>query len=87
MTKMTTEEMKKLLGYSEVSKHKGLFTAYKGFFYTHGYDENKMAEAIVAKLGADKVKVVKTGYQWKPFVGGAPLKKQSFWSVTFEYLG
>ncbi len=90
MTKnVTTEQMTEMIGSlaDEVTKSKGLFTAYKGYFYTHGYDQDKMANNIGNKLGHDKIKIISTKNQWKPFVGGAPLKKQSYFSVTFQYIG
>lgn len=84
---ITSEAMHKMVGFDEVTKSKGLFTVYKGYFYTFGYDQDKMAEKVKERLGADKVEIVSTKNQFKAFNGGAPLRKQSYFSVTFKYLG
>jgi len=73
----------KLSGIADMVSAKGnVFTARLGFFYTHGYDADKMAARIVAAIPG--AKVIDKGEVWKPFRGGAGIAQQSHWWVRFE---
>lgn len=76
-----------LVGTDKVSRLKnGNFKFYKGFFYTHGYCEDKYAAKLAHELEAEgySARAVDTGEVWLPFKGGAPLTKQSHWWVEME---
>ena len=58
----------------------------KGYFYTNGYDEEKLANKILALLSTAGIKasVVNKGSVWKPFKGGASVAAQSHWWVELR---
>lgn len=87
---MTRKEMEKILRekgfhFDALSKSKGKFKVFKGFFYTHGYDEGKYKTKLIECLGSDKVHNVESHYQWKAFRGGDSVQKGSHWAVSFQY--
>jgi len=51
----------------------------KGFFYTHGMDGHKFAQAAIARLAAQGIEaqVVEVDTVWKPFRGGATVSQGS----------
>jgi hypothetical protein len=51
----------------------------KGFFYTHGMDGHKFAQAAIARLAARGItaQVVEVDTVWKPFKGGATVSQGS----------
>lgn len=70
----------KLLGYVDtVSLRKGVFTARRGFFYTHGFTADAFARTIERHVpGAT---VLDSGMVWKAFRGGATVAEGShFWA-------
>ena len=64
-------------------KKNGNFIARLGYFYRHGYSEDKLAEHILKALG-DNIEIVDKGDHWTAFNGGAPLQRQSHWWVEFK---
>lgn len=93
MTEIKTSEMEKALkgphvDVNTISQKKGVWTARRMFFYTHGYTSEKFAEAIRTAVKAHwnnryVVNVIEQHELWKPFIGGAPVAKQSHWLVKF----
>ena len=79
---MSTDEIKSLLSCDLVTKHRGSYIAYKGFFYTNGYTAEKFADRVKSKFPNAIIEEARE--VWKPFVGGASLKKQSHWRVRFK---
>ena len=55
----------------------------KGYFYTHGYDEEKLAAAVSAFLVRNKIaaKIISKGNVWKAFRGSATVANSSHWFV------
>jgi hypothetical protein len=73
--------MENVLSVDGCSKHKGVFTARRGYFYTHGGTAEKFRDKIVEALpGAN---VIDYGDHYASFRGGASLSKQSHWWVKF----
>jgi hypothetical protein len=69
-----------------IGKNKvGNFVARRQFFYTHGYDSKKFADAIAAILSG-KIEVVNHGEHWAAFRGGASTAQSSHWWVEFRTL-
>ncbi len=84
---VTTAEVKKFVHCDSVSKKGDVFTARRGFYYTHGRTAEKFAQCIKAELEVGQkflVEVLDKGEVWKSFVGSAPVSKQSHWWVTFR---
>ena len=71
-----------VIGCDQCTKRNGVFTARKGFFYTHGMTAEKFAESILKFV--PEAKVIETDEIWKPFIGGAPIARQSHFLVKFE---
>ena len=76
------EEVREKLRVSKVSKKAGVFTARRGFFYTHGRSEKDLVQRIKEKY--PKAKIIDSGEQWTSFRGGAPIERQSHWFVKFK---
>jgi hypothetical protein len=72
-------------GADSVSYRKGIFTARRGFFYTHGYTAEKFVANIRRQVPG--AQVLTSGEVWKNFSGRAPLNKQSHWFATFTVKG
>lgn len=69
----------------EVSLSKGKFTLRQGFFYRTSEAEKVFAPLLEKLTAAGFVlSEVEHGEKWAAFVGGAPLKKQSFYWVSFK---
>lgn len=81
---LTVAEVRERIGgIDTLSVRHGVFTARRGFFYTHG----QTADLIVLhiKAGWPDAIILESGEIWKPFVGGAPTARQSHWFVTFTF--
>lgn len=75
------EEIKDAIGADTLSFREGIFTARRGFFYSHGGSSNQFAEKIRNRI--KNAVILDHGEVWKPFRGGAPVAKQSHWWVKF----
>lgn len=85
MVKMTAPRLQEILGVSHVSKHKGVFKAYRGFFYRHGYNKDAFFARIdeeLTKAGIEHT-MIDCGELWAAFRGGAPVQKSSHFWATF----
>jgi hypothetical protein len=78
-------EVKDTLSAFQVTLRKGIYTARKGFFYTNGYT----AENFVAKVlkHYPEAQILDSGEIWTPFIGDAPVARQSHWFVKFTLEG
>jgi signal peptidase I len=58
----------------------------KGYFYSNGGSEDKVADRAISTLAAAgiKARVMRTGDVWKPFKGGASIAAQSHWWVELR---
>ena len=79
---MTNNEIKDKLFVDKVAVSKGVYKIYQGFFYTHGYTAEKLAEKV--KSVFPEAKIIGSGEQWKDFKGGESIEKQSHWWVKFN---
>ena len=78
---MLTEQLKKDLGASTLSKRSGVYTARWSYFYRHNVTvENKIAKV---KSVLPNANIVDSGDVWKSFRGGASVANQSHWYVKF----
>jgi len=62
-----------------------IFTVREGFFFTHGYTAEMLAERVLAAF--PNVTILETGEVWKSFRGGASVAAQSHWFVKFTAKG
>jgi len=83
--KWKTEELQQLIGCDQVTKSKGIYTARKGYFYRHGFDEYKMAKKIKSVL--PDAQILDKGDHWATFKGGDSIAKGSHWWVKFRLSG
>ena len=71
----------------QVSRKKnGNILLRKGYFYTHGRNEEDFEKRVLAKLHEADIssKVVDLGNHWAAFKGGASIARQSHWWVELE---
>lgn len=78
-------------GTNTLSMKGNVFTARRGFFYTHGFTAEKYAELIKKHVKEGyfnryTIQVVEAVEIWKDFKGGAPVAKQSHWKVVFRLI-
>jgi len=69
-------------------KKDGTVEFLQGYFYTHGNDEDKMAEGIKKRL-AEKginIEIVKTWNHWASFRGRASVRASSHWGVIVRVI-
>jgi len=66
-----------------ITLRKGIVTAKRSYFYSHGYSEDKMAEAILTVFPT--ATIVEKGNHWHEFCGGAKAgsAKDSYFWVKF----
>ena len=64
-----------------IKKRNGNFTVMRGFFYTNGYTNEKMATAIKNIL--PDVTIVNSYTAWQPFRGGSSVQNSSHFGVEF----
>ena len=72
--------------FDTVSIRKGVFTARKEFFYSHGNSGQAMAQSIKNSGAAAWFKVIDAGTEHKPFRGGKGVADNSHFWVKFELL-
>jgi len=60
----------------------GVYTVREGFYYTHGRSAEDLANEIKAAIPS--AEIVDCCEIWKPFIGGAPIERQSHWLVRFK---
>ena len=65
-----------------ISKKGDIYTARRGFFYTHGGSSDAFAERI--KNTFPNAVILDHGEQWRPFRGGATVAQGSHWWVKFK---
>ncbi len=80
MQKLT--DIKNLINADTLSKKGDIYTARKGYFYTHGKSEDDFAKSIEQALPS--CKIVGKGAHWASFRGGASVANSSHWWVKFE---
>ena len=78
---MTKQQIAEKVIADTVSKRDGVFTVRRGFFYTGGGTAEGFANHVKRAIPA--AVVVDYGEVWKPFIGSAPVAKQSHWFVKF----
>ncbi len=88
MKKYTGQQMKDLLAehgcYTDkVIVREGVYKAFWGFFYRQGGDEYSCLTQVEGALFRAQVPC-RIEELNKPFVGGAPVNKQSHWWVEFR---
>jgi len=85
MPKLTAPKLQEILSVSHLSKHRGVFKAYRGFFYRHGHTAEKFFARIDEELTKAGIAhtMVDCGEQWTPFRGGDPVQKSSHFWATF----
>ena len=79
---LTVKQVRPILeGYADTigRNRAGNIVLRKGFFYTHGMDGHKFAQAAIARLAAQGIaaQVVEVDTVWKPFRGGATVSQGS----------
>jgi len=84
---LTATALADIMVIDNVSKKRdgsGHFIFRKGYFYTNGGSEDKLAERIErdCKINNLNVEIVDKGNHWAAFNGGAPLAKSSHWWVV-----
>lgn len=72
-------DVKKHFTYASVRG--GIYTIRRGFFYTMGKSSYDLKEAVVAAF--PDATILEHGEVWKPFIGGASVRRQSHWFVKF----
>jgi hypothetical protein len=84
-TKHTSSTLHEIVGFDQVSKRKGIFKVYQGYFYTHGRSSDKLSHEVDARLTQAGIKhtMVDHGNHYADFRGGAPLSQQSHFWATF----
>ena len=80
-TALTVKQVRDLISVDTLSLKNGVFTARRGFFYTHGGSSEKLAARIQAAL--PQAVILDQGEVWKAFRGGASVANQSHWFVKF----
>lgn len=81
--KVTAAEVQdNVIGVDLVTVSKGVYKAFRGFFYTNGGSWQALASRVRAAYPS--AVILDGGEVWKPFKGGAPVNKQSHWWVTFR---
>lgn len=81
---MKLKELQDKLGpsYRYISQKRNKnFVIMKGFFYTNGYNAEKLWNSIHAAI--PNAICVRQEEIWKPFKGGSPMNKSSRWEVEF----
>ena len=78
--------LKASYGFDTVGRRGDNILVRKGYFYSNGYDEDKLATKALAMLSSAGIKagVVQAGNVWKPFKGGASTAAQSHWWVELK---
>jgi len=79
--RLTARQVGGQLAADQVTVNKKVYTARTGFYFTHGMTEDRLVENIL--LAFPEAKVVGQGEVWKPFKGGATIRNQSHWWVSF----
>lgn len=79
---MKTEEMRNKIMADTLSKKGDIYTARKGFFYSHGGSSEIFANRIKDRI--PNVIIIDHGEQWKPFRGGASVAQSTHWWVKFK---
>lgn len=85
MSKMTASKLHEIIGFDHVSKSKGVYKVYRGYFYRVGMDEYKVlaeADARLTKAGIAHT-MLDCGDHWAPFRGGDSIQKGSHFWATF----
>lgn len=88
-TAMTLKEIKEALvgKYDSIGKNKlGEITVRRGFYYRHGCDSDKYREAVSQRLTDNGINhaLIDAGEHLTDFRGGASIRNQSHWYVTFK---
>jgi hypothetical protein len=81
--KLTAEKIRETLNYAAdtVSIRKGIVTIRMGFFFTHGFSEDRLVAKV--KTSYPTATIIDSGEIWKPFRGGATVAQGSHWFVKF----
>jgi len=70
----------------QITTKNGNILVRKGYFYSSGGSEEKLASRITPILDSMNIKytIVDKGNVWRSFKGGAPIAKQSHWYVEIK---
>lgn len=79
---MRTVDMQKIIGADTLSLRNGMYTARWSFFYTHGKTGKDYADRLQKAI--PNAEIVDFATIWKPFIGGAPVARQSHFRVDFK---
>ena len=82
---MKLKDIKSKIRVDSLSIRKGIYTARKTFYYTHGKNSSDLADRIINEL--NNVTIIDHGQQWTPFRGGSSVAKSSHWWVKFTLSG
>lgn len=80
---MTSADVRRALdGVADtVSVRNGVYTARRGFYYTHGRTADALADAV--RRAIPGATVTGSGEHWAPFRGGQSVRDGSHWFVSF----
>jgi hypothetical protein len=89
MAKFTSTEIHEIIGFDHVTKFRGIYKVYRGYFYRASITEHWMAEEVSIRLRKAGIAhtILKTGDHYAKFKGGAPIQKSSHLWVTFTVEG
>lgn len=85
MSKMTASKLHEIIGFDHISKHKGVFKVYRGYFYRMGMDERKLSAEVDARLTKAGIAhtMLDCGDHFAVFRGGDSIQKGSHFWATF----
>jgi hypothetical protein len=78
---MTLMQLRKTFSADSYSVRDGVFTVRRAFFYRHGFDADQFADRV--RQAFPNATIIDSGEVWKPFRGGASVKRGSHWYVVF----
>lgn len=84
--KITAGQMANRIPCDQCTLSKGIYTVRRGFFYKHGKSSEDYKVLVMAQAPANAI-FHSCGEVWKPFIGGAPVARQSHWWVKFSIAG
>jgi len=79
---ITPKQVRSALLADSYSVNDGVFTLRWGYFYSRGVTVQDKINYVLEKF--PKVKIIDSGNNWKPFRGGATLRNQSHFFVSFS---